>query len=91
MLQPAAGPAARGRIDTEGQFKVGTYRPGDGVIPGPAVVRVVSFEETATSPDEEPTFGRSRIPERYNDFLTSGIVVDVVAGMGPVTIELTSR
>jgi autotransporter-associated beta strand protein len=76
---------------------VGVLRVASGLALGgttagtPAVVRVVGFEETTTSPDEEPTFGRSRIPERYNDFYTSGVTVEVVAGMGPVTIELTSR
>lgn len=90
MLQPTAGPAARGRLDAEGRFRMGTYRPGDGVIPGLAAVRVASFEETTAGPDEEPARGRSRIPERYNDFLTSRVTVEVVAGMGPVTIELTS-
>ena len=93
MLQPPAGPAARGRIDGAGKFRLGTYRPGDGVIPGRAAVRVAWFDKSSGGNgggDEEITPGTSRIPERYTDFCTSGITVDVVAGMSPVMIELST-
>lgn len=91
MLQPVAGPAARGRIDGEGRFRMGTYRRGDGVIAGRAAVRVASFENSAsTAPGAEPTLGKSLLPERYADFGTSGITVEVTRGMGPVTVELSS-
>lgn len=93
MLQPPAGPAARGRIDGAGQFRLGTYRPADGVIPGRAAVRVAWFEKSSAdegNSDAETAPGESLIPERYSDFSMSGITVDVVAGMSPVMIELST-
>lgn len=90
MLQPAAGPAARGRLDTDGRFRMGTYRQGDGVIPGPAAVRVASFEKPAAPGDAESVLGKSRVPDRYTNFQTSGLTVQVARGMAAVTVELSS-
>lgn len=90
MMQPAAGPAARGRIDAEGRFRMGTFRPGDGVPPGKVAVRVASSTQPSTDSEDVPLLG-SRIPEKYGDCQSSGITLDVTSGMGPVTIELSSR
>lgn len=94
MIQPSAGPAARGTIRADGSFTVGTFAPGDGAIVGPATVRVACYElqrPGAPAPPGEPSLGRSLIPEKYTGFETSGITVTVAKGMAPLEIALTSK
>lgn len=94
MIQPSAGPAARGTIRADGSFTVGTFTPGDGAIVGPATVRVACYEQQrpdAPPPVGELALGRSLIPQRYTQFETSGITTTVAAGMGSLEIALTSK
>lgn len=91
MFQPQAGPAARGQINADGSFELGTHHPGDGVRAGPAAVRVTSVAAVKAVAGEEAPSGRSMIPMRYADFTTSGITVTVTPGMEPVEIELSSK
>lgn len=94
MIQPTGGPAARGRIQPDGSFTVGTFAPGDGAIVGPATVRVACYEQQrpgATAQQGEPTLGKSLIPEKYTQFETSGITTSVAAGMPPLEIPLSSK
>ena len=94
MIQPVAGPAARGTIRPDGSFAVGTFSPGDGAIVGPASVRVACYEQQrpgAPPPQGELALGKSLIPEKYTQFETSGITATVAAGMGPLAIDLTSK
>lgn len=91
MVQPKVGPAARGQIGADGSFELSTYRPGDGVRLGPAAVRVTSVARVVAAADQEQTTGQSLIPMRYADFTTSGISIDVTAGMEPVEITLTGK
>jgi hypothetical protein len=90
MLQPKAGPAAQARIAADGTFRLGTFKPDDGAMPGTATVRV-TCRKMLTKPGVEPAYGPSLIPERYNQFGTSGITVEITAGMAPLEIPLTSR
>lgn len=94
MIQPVAGPAARGSIRPDGGFTVGTFAPGDGAIVGPATVRVACYEQQrpgAPPPQGELALGKSLIPDKYTQFETSGIAVTVAAGMGPLEIDLKSK
>jgi hypothetical protein len=94
MIQPAAGPAARGTIQADGSFTVGTFKPGDGAIVGPATVRVACYEQQrpgAPAPQGELALGKSLIPEKYTQFETSGITASVAAGMAPLEIGLSSK
>lgn len=89
MVQPQAGPAAQAKIQTDGSFRLGTFTPEDGAIPGIAAVRVICRPEV-TKPGEERTFGRSLIPEKYSQFESSGISVEIRDGMEPLVIELSA-
>jgi hypothetical protein len=94
MIQPAAGPAARSTIGPDGSFTAGTFDPGDGVIVGPATVRVACYEQQrpgAKPSDGELALGKSLIPEKYTQFETSGITANVAADMAPLELELTSK
>ena len=88
MVQPEAGPAAQARIQPDGSFRLGTFVPDDGAIPGRATVRIVCRQDL-TQPGEERAFGRSLIPEKYGQFESSGLSVEIKAGMPPLLIELS--
>lgn len=93
MIQPQAGPAARGTIGPSGEFTAGTFAAGDGAIAGPATVRVACYEQQrpgAAATEGERTLGKSLIPERYTQFETSGLEATVEPGMPPLEIALTS-
>lgn len=90
MVQPAAGPAAQGKINGDGTFRLGTFKPDDGAIPGTATVRVMCRKDV-TQPGGEKAYGPSVIPDRYTRFDTSGITVEIKAGMTPLEISLSRR
>lgn len=90
MVQPQAGPAAQAKIAADGSFRLGTFTPDDGAIPGPATVRVICRKEV-TPPGGERAFGPNLVPEKYGRFDTSGITVDIKAGMPPLDIPLSSK
>jgi hypothetical protein len=90
MVQPIAGPAAQAKIGPDGTFQLGTFKPGDGAIVGMATVRVFCRKDI-TPPGGEQAWGPSLIPERYNRFDTSGLTVDIKAGMPPLEISLSSK
>jgi hypothetical protein len=90
MIQPQAGPAAQAKIGPDGTFRLGTFTPDDGAIPGPATVRVVC-RRTVAQPGVETIYGPSLIPEKYASFETSGLTVEVKAGMPPLEISLSSK
>lgn len=90
MVQPRAGPAAQARINADGSFRLGTFKPEDGAIPGPATVRVVCRKDVS-QPGEEKAYGPSLVPERYGSFETSGLTVEIKAGMPPLEIPLSRK
>jgi hypothetical protein len=90
MVQPAAGPAAQGKINSDGTFRLGTFAPDDGAIPGPATVRVMCRKDI-TQPGGERAYGPSLVPDRYTRFDTSGLTVEIKAGMQPLEIPLVRK
>lgn len=90
MVQPQAGPAAQARISSDGTFRLGTFEPGDGAIPGPTTVRIICRKDIS-QPGEEKAYGPSLIPERYSQFETSGVTVEIKAGMPPLEIPLSRK
>lgn len=87
MVQPEAGPAAQAKIQPDGSFRLGTYLPGDGAIPGTATVRIICRQDL-TQPGEERAYGRSLIPEKYGQFESSGLTVEIKTGMEPLLIDI---
>lgn len=86
MFQPAKGPPARGTIQPDGSFVLGTYGDNDGAIIGKHKVRI-SCNETQrpgyTPPaGEEAGVGKMLIPKKYVSVQTSGLTAEVKAG-GP--------
>ena len=94
MFQPKGnGPLARGTINSDGTFVLGTNTIDDGVRRGVCRVRVTSLEAQKTGStahrDRELALGRSAIPKKYQSFGTSELTVDVRPGMElPVVLNL---
>lgn len=93
VLQPDVGPLAKGRIQSDGSFRLSSYKPNDGAVIGRHQVQIVCREEfpkSKTSAGGEVSFGRSLIPEKYADFLTSGMTVEIKpSGDDPLLLDLT--
>ena len=75
MFQPSHGPPACGTLRADGMFELITPGRADGARIGTNKVRISSRE---ARPDAgEIALGRNLIPERYNDFVSSGLRVEV--------------
>lgn len=91
LVQPAAGPAARGLTDADGRFALGTYGERDGAIPGPSVVSISCYERpsAAAAGSGEPPLGKNLLPARYANPATSGLRAAIEPGMAPLEFPLS--
>jgi hypothetical protein len=89
-VAPAAGFPLRpgaGAFKADGTFQVTSFAPGDGLVPGKYEVSVECWE---SEPQMSPTGvipGKSAVPEKYRSGKTSGWVVDITPGSGPVDLK----
>lgn len=93
LVQPPAGPAARGMTDGDGRFVLGTYGERDGVILGPAAVSISCYER-ATQADAdagEPPLGKNLLPDKYANTSTSGLRAVIEPGVEPLDFQLSSE
>ena len=75
---------ARGDIQADGTYCLGTKRPGDGVPPGKYRVLIAPREDiSAAAPERSLTFDK-----RYTDFSTSGLEYEVKVGPNEFPIRL---
>ena len=96
MFQPVGtenAKPARSKIAPDGSFALKTEKDGDGVMVGTSKVRITAFAaQQATAqgnPQQELALGRSAIPQRFNNFGSSGIEIEVTPEMElPLTINL---
>lgn len=93
VLQPDAGPPARGSIQADGAFRVTVPGEAPGVAPGGYTVRVSCYE--GQDPDAnrpgggEVPLGKSLIPNHYSS-VRSGIRVEIpLEGDEALEIRLT--
>jgi hypothetical protein len=78
---------ARGEIRSDGSFKLGTFKPGDGAMPGKYRALVApKFDPNAVDkPSKKPPFD-----PRFREFNTSKLEYDVTAaGPNEFTIKVT--
>ena len=95
MLIPEAGRPATGRTNAQGEFRMTTLSNYDGAIVGRHRVTVSLVKlpakpmdyELADSP-QSLTLLEHMVPQRYTDPDTSGLTVDVVRGMEPISLNL---
>jgi len=69
---------AIGQIQSDGTFKLGTFKDGDGALPGEYAVLIASYENEPTAEEYDAGVKRkSAIPEKYSNAISSGIVASV--------------
>lgn len=90
LFQPSVGPPAKGEIGPDGSFTLSTYKKNDGAVLGKHRVQVICVDPQAkpANPDEETPSARSLIPDKYSNYVTSEITVEVAMGGGPYAIDL---
>jgi len=84
------GPRASADTDSQGEFRLMTYRAGDGAVPGDYKVGISKYvADPATAKDPVPSM-KNEIPEKYGNPTTSGLTAKVVAGKtNDFTFDLT--
>ena len=86
------GRVATGKIQSDGSYRMGTAKWGDGVLPGNYRV-TVQVREMMEDPSEmfPGRSGPSQIPEKYEQPETSGLQFEVAEGKDRFDIELSSK
>ena len=88
VFQPkAGGRPASARTDASGRFKVGTYTPQDGALPGEHTVTIAAVE--SSGPPNAPEV-RWITPKKYSNN-QSGFSATVAAGSKTFTFDLSSE
>lgn len=88
VFQPkVGGRPASARTDASGRFKVGTYTPRDGALPGEHTVTIVAVESSGTPNAPEV---RWITPKKYSN-AASGLSALVAAGSKEFTFDLSSQ
>jgi hypothetical protein len=100
FINEAAGRSAFGRTGPDGRFRLTTFEPNDGAVPGPqrVAVRKTEVEEQAepgkdysvTNQLPPPAVEHWLLPKRYASPATSGLTAEVAAGgRNDFTFELS--
>jgi hypothetical protein len=76
---------ARGKINPDGTYRLGTNKPGDGARPGKYRVLVVPRSLTEREMETRPPI----IDPRFEKFETSGLELEVKAGTNELNILVT--
>lgn len=74
------GPRASADTDSQGKYRLMTYRVGEGAVPGNFKVGISKYvADPATAKDPVPAM-KNEIPEKYGNPMNSGLSAKVVAG-----------
>jgi hypothetical protein len=80
---PAQGRPATGAIGLDGHFRLTTFEPDDGVVPGVHTITIHSTDELS------PTQFRWNVPKKYQQTRTSGLSQTIDVPTDSIVIELT--
>jgi len=90
FMPEGGGQPASGKIQADGTFKLGTFAPDDGALPGKYKVLVEVFPEgeDAGLPGQE--FGKKKppIPTKYTSDKTSGLEFEIKSGENNIELKL---
>jgi hypothetical protein len=82
---------ATGSLDSDGNYRLRSYREKDGILPGKYAVSVAAYHSyrLPTGPGEKLDYS---IPEKYTSPQTSGLNADVLAdAAGPLRFDFELR
>jgi hypothetical protein len=100
LLIPKEGRPANGVTDQDGAFVLSTFGQGDGALPGEHAVTVTLKKTVGVTVNAEGLEGDFNpekvheewiVPEKYSKAKTSGLTVEVSAGMEPLLLELSGK
>jgi hypothetical protein len=82
MFQPDRGQPASGEIQSDGSFKLSSYAPDDGAVPGRHIVSITCYEgqrPSMTKADDagETSLGKLLIPLKYTRTGSSGLSAQI--------------
>jgi hypothetical protein len=77
---------ARGQIQADGHYELGTYRPGDGALPGTYRVLIAPKTDPNAADKKQPP---PPFDSRFMAFKTSGLEFEVKAESNEYPIQLT--
>ncbi|HEY4259915.1 MAG TPA: hypothetical protein VGM98_07140 [Schlesneria sp.] len=77
---PEKGPRATADTDAKGVFKLMTYRPGDGAVPGDFKISVAKYVIDPTTANNPTPSTKNEVPERYGNATTSMLRAKVEKG-----------
>ena len=79
---------ARGKIGPDGIFHLRTFKDRDGAFPGQHRVVVIANYQIGSGAERPGEIPKEKINPKYNDFTTSGLVIEVKRQDNEVVIEL---
>ncbi len=95
MSSTAGAPVAVGLTDASGRYSLSTFREGDGAVPGShrvVVQPVVRLAADGETPDPATPVDRRDIPLACQDFTTTPLRIEVVAGRAnSIDLDLKER
>jgi len=82
MFQPDKGQPASGEIQPDGTFKLSSYGPDDGAVPGQHSVSVSCYAGQRPAPEKaeqqgDGSLGKLLIPLRYTRLASSGLMAEI--------------
>ena len=79
---------ARGKIGADGMFQLGTFKDGDGALPGKHRVVVITHYQIGSGAERPGEIPERKLDSKYNDFATSSLVIEVKREENEVVIQL---
>lgn len=84
LFVPQAGPAAVGNIAEDGSYRLLSRKPGDGALIGSHKVAIIP-------PPQSKVANSPKIPVKYRDPSTSGLIAEVTKGENHLDFDLTGE
>lgn len=79
---------ATGEIAPDGSFVLGTYGPGDGVVPGKHRAVVIADYDIGTGYERPWLIPPPKLHSKYRQFRTSGLIFEVKRERNEIVIEV---
>lgn len=77
---PDKGPRASAESDKDGKFKLMTYRPGDGAVPGDFKITIAKYVPDPATANTHTPGSINEVPEKYNNPTSSGLTAKIEKG-----------
>lgn len=87
----AEGHSATGQIESDGSYRLSTFAPNDGAVPGSHRVMIVADTSNPNLiPGSSPGYEAPQdlVPAKYKDVNTSGLTAEVSAEKPEITFDL---